>query len=113
MRKLILITGALLALTAQPALAATERMPCKSTEAKATVSGAYVWVSCPTEGRLMPEGMEIHYQGDKRDFVVRSLKLIPLDGPLGGASGPDPRVAELTAKLARVKAQLQTILAGL
>jgi len=98
MKRQVFFAALVIALLAQPASAATERMPCKSSEARTTVSGAYVWVSCPTEGRLMPEGMEIHYQGDKRDYVVRSLKLIPLDGPLGGAVAvtpaplPDPRV---------------------
>lgn len=108
----ILLTAALFACVAQPAHAATERMPCKSTEARATAAGAYLWVACPSEGRLMPEGMEVHFS-DKRDFVVRSLKLVALDGPLGGAAGPDPRVAELQAKLAKAKADLQAIVNGL
>lgn len=113
MNKFIAIAAIMAAFTSQPALAATERMPCKSTEAVIRPSNTFLWVACPTEGGLVSENTEVHFKGDKRDFVVRSLKLIPLDGPLGGASGPDPRVAELTAKLARVKAQLQTILAGL
>ena len=107
MRKIVF--AAALLLLPQSVFAATERMPCKSSEATVIASATYLWVSCPTEGRLMPEGMEVHYQGDKRDFVVRSLKLVPLDGPLGGASGPDPRVAELQAKLAQLKAQLQLL----
>ena len=61
----------------------------------------------------MPEGTVIHYQGDKRDFVVRSLKLVALDGPLGGAAGPDPRVAELQAKIADLKARLQALVNGI
>lgn len=113
MARLILIAAASVAAITTPAYAATERMPCKSTEARSTVVGSYLWVACPTEGRLMPEGMEVHFQGDKRDFVVRSLKLVALDGPLGGAAGPDPRVAELQAKIADLKAKLQAIAAGL
>lgn len=94
MRKLMLIAAALFAYAATPAYAATERMPCKSTEAKVTVAGSFLWVACPGEGRLMPEGMEVHF-ADKRDFVVRSRQLVPLDGPLGAGSGPaapDPRL---------------------
>jgi len=109
----ILLTAALFACVAQPAHAATERMPCSSTEARATAAGSYLWVACPSEGRLMPEGMEVHFS-DKRDFVVRSLKLVALDGPLGGAGGvTDPRVAELQAKLADLKARLQAMVSGI
>lgn len=101
-RKLAIIVAAIVAMGAIPAHAATERMPCKSTEAKATVAGAFLWVTCPTEGRMMPEGMEIHYHGDKRDFVVRNRQLQPLDGPVGGAAGPasapDPRIAVIEAR---------------
>lgn len=96
-RKLILITGALLASISQPAFAATERMPCKYTEAKITPVGTFVWVACPGEGRLMPEAMEIHFQGDKRDFVVQSMKLVALDGPLGGSVDPATTVSVTVA----------------
>lgn len=104
----------LLLYTASVAHAATERMPCRSSEAKATSYGTYVWVVCPTEGRLMPEGMEVHFQGDKRDYVAKNGKLVELDGPLGNTSiGPDPRVAELQAKLADLKAKLAALVAGM
>lgn len=76
-----------------PAQAATERMPCKYTEAKVTTAGTYLWVACPGEGRLMPEGMEVHFQGDKRDFVIQSMKLVALDGPLGGSTNPSTTVS--------------------
>lgn len=116
-RKLILIVAVIAALAAQPAQAATERMPCRSTEAKDTPTGAFVWVACPTEGRLMPEAMEVHFQGDKRDFVVRSAKLVPLDGPLGGtgpvaASRPDPRAAEALREARKVIDEALAKLAG-
>jgi hypothetical protein len=112
--KLLALIALVFALVSQPAFAATERMPCQSSESRVTPARVYLWIACPSEGRLMPEGMEVHFQGDKRDFVVRSLKLVPLDGPLGGTSGvADPRVPALEAKLAKVKADLAAIFAGL
>lgn len=116
-RKLILIVAVIASLGAQPARAATERMPCKSAEAKTTVSGAFLWVACPTEGRLLPNGMRAHFEGDWRDFEVRNLKLVPLDGPLGGtgpvaASRPDPRAAEALREARKVIDETLAKLAG-
>lgn len=110
MKRLMTLAALVGALLPMHAYAATERMPCKHTEAKLTVSGSYVFVACPTEGRLMPEGMHVYFQGDYRDFVNRNAKLVPLDGPVGGTAGqPDPRVAELQAQIASLKAKLQSL----
>lgn len=112
MRKLILIAAAMFAFTPYAAFAATERMPCKSTEAKATVAGSFLWVTCPGEGRLMPEGMEVHF-ADKRDYVVRSLKLVALDGPLGGVAGPAPSDPRIASALREARALIDDALARL
>ena len=90
MRKLILI-AALFTFTATPAFAATERIPCKSTEATVASFGGYISVRCPSTGRMLSEGQEIHFELDKRDARAVGGKLVWLDGPVGG-SGADPRV---------------------
>lgn len=90
MWRVLVVVGLLV--TSSTAMAATERMPCASSEAKVTPAGSYLWVACPGEGRLMPEGMEVHFQADKRDFVVRGQRLVALDGPVGGGIAPDPRL---------------------
>lgn len=38
-------------------------------------------------------GQEVHFDGNDRDYIVSNGALVALDGPLGGAGGPDPRVA--------------------
>lgn len=111
-RKLAIIVAAIVAMGAMPAKAATERMPCTSTEARATPAGAYLWVTCPGEGRLMPEGMEVHF-ADKRDYVVRSLKLVALDGPLGGTAGPAPADPRIASALREARALIDDALARL
>lgn len=58
-------------------------------------------------------GQEVHFDGNDRDYIVSNGALVALDGPLGGAAGPDPRVAELQAKIADLKAKLQAMIAGL
>lgn len=107
-----ILIPALLAFTAPPAFAATERIPCKSTEAVVAAFGRYVSVRGPGTGVLLDDGQEIHFEGDKRDARAVGGKLVWLDGPVGG-SGADPRVAVLEARLAKAKADLAAILAGL
>lgn len=59
-------------------------------------------------------GQEVHFDGDDRDYLVSNGALVALDGPLGGAGGvTDPRVAELQAKLADLKARLQALVSGI
>lgn len=62
--------------------------------------------------QIINAGYELHFEGDERDAAIASGRLVFEDGPVGG-SGADPRVPVLEAKLAKVKADLAAILAGI
>lgn len=83
-----------------------ERLNCKSTEAVIASFGEYVSIRGGGIGILLTDGQEVHFQGDKRDAVNRGGKLVWLDGPLGGAGGADPRIAEIKAALQAIIAKL-------
>lgn len=110
LRNALMLAALIAACAAQPASAATERVPCKSTEATISSSGQYVGVRCPTTGATLSEGQNVHFQGDFRDAVARGGKLVWLDGPVGAvAGGTDPRVAVLEARLAKLRADLHAL----
>lgn len=43
-------------------------------------------------------GYELHFEGDERDARIVDGRLVFEDGPLGGGSAPDPRVAIIESR---------------